>query len=32
VQLGLADNKQIEIRRGLRPGEHVVIGGGQNGA
>jgi HlyD family secretion protein len=32
VRLGLADNKQIEIRRGLRPGERVALGGGPNGA
>jgi HlyD family secretion protein len=29
VVLGLADNKNVEVKRGLRPGEHVVLGGGQ---
>ena len=31
VRLGLADNKQIEIRSGLRPGERVALGGNQSG-
>jgi HlyD family secretion protein len=26
VKLGLADNKQVEIRSGLRPGERVLLG------
>jgi hypothetical protein len=29
VVLGLADNKNVEVKRGLRPGERVVLGGGQ---
>jgi HlyD family secretion protein len=32
VRLGLANNKEIEIVRGLRPGERVAIGGGPGGA
>jgi HlyD family secretion protein len=28
VRLGLADNKDVEVRSGLRPGERVEIGGG----
>jgi HlyD family secretion protein len=31
VRLGLANNKEIEIVLGLRPGERVAIGGGQGG-
>jgi multidrug efflux pump subunit AcrA (membrane-fusion protein) len=27
VTLGLADNKQVEVRAGLRPGERVALGG-----
>jgi HlyD family secretion protein len=29
VWLGLADNKNVEVKRGLHPGERVVLGGGQ---
>jgi HlyD family secretion protein len=32
VRLGLANNKEIEIVRGLRPGERVALGGGSGGA
>jgi HlyD family secretion protein len=28
VTLGLSDNKSVEVRRGLRPGEHVLLAGG----
>jgi RND family efflux transporter MFP subunit len=28
VKLGLANNKEVEITRGLKPGERVVLGGG----
>jgi len=28
VKLGLANNKEVEIRRGLKPGERVVLAGG----
>jgi hypothetical protein len=31
VQLGLADNKTIELKSGLRPGARVEIGSGQSG-
>jgi hypothetical protein len=31
VKLGLADNKQVEVRAGLRPGERVLLGGGGQG-
>ena len=30
VQLGLADNKTIEIKSGLKPGERVELGSGQS--
>jgi HlyD family secretion protein len=32
VRLGLADNKDVEIRRGLRAGERVLVGAGGGGA
>jgi len=28
VRLGLANNKEVEVRRGLKPGERVVLAGG----
>jgi RND family efflux transporter MFP subunit len=28
VKLGLANNKEVEVRRGLKPGERVVLAGG----
>ncbi|HEV7639928.1 MAG TPA: efflux RND transporter periplasmic adaptor subunit [Gaiellaceae bacterium] len=31
VRLGLADNKQVEIRTGVRPGERIALGGGPSG-
>jgi multidrug efflux pump subunit AcrA (membrane-fusion protein) len=28
VKLGLANNKEVEVKRGLKPGERVVLAGG----